>query len=195
MARMSSAPAIGGMTLVVVCFLGSAGLRLLESAPAIAQEIETLAAFRPAAGTITSGPAGDQVDADALLREIRDREAQLDAEAKQLADRAQALSVAEKKLQEQLAAFEQAQRNLEATLSQADKAAERDIDRMKTVYENMKAADAAKIFEEMETSFAAGILARMRPELAASGMAAMDPHSADAVTLTNASRNSRVPTE
>ena len=40
----------------------------------------------------------------------------------------------------------------------ADKAAERDIARMTTVYENMKPAEAARIFERMDVKFAAGLL-------------------------------------
>lgn len=194
MGQRSRVPAFGGMTLIVACFLGSAGLRLAESAPAFSQEFSTLAAFRPAAGTAPSQEL-EPAEADALLQAIRDREAQLDAEAQQLADRAQALRVAEKKLEEQLAAFDLARRNLEDTLAQADKAAERDIERMKTVYESMKAAEAAEIFQRMETSFAAGLLARMRPEVAAAVMAAMEPDAAYAVTLTIASRNARVPKE
>ena len=77
----------------------------------------------------------------------------------------------------------------------ADKAAERDIERMTTVYENMKPAEAAKIFERMDVSFAAGLLARVRPEIAAQVLAAMNADSAYAVTLTIASRNHAVPTE
>lgn len=198
MPEMSQAPIIGGMTLVVLCFVGSAALRLADSGPALAEEIReigTLAAFRPAAGGGIPGQSLPQAEADALLRAIREREAQLDAEARQLADRAQAVSVAEKKLAEQLAAFEQARSNLEQTLAMADKAAERDIDQMKTVYESMKPAEAAEIFQKMETSFAAGLLARMRPDVAANVMAAMEPEAAYAVTLTIASRNSAVPKE
>jgi flagellar motility protein MotE (MotC chaperone) len=194
MAGLNRAPLIGGMSLIVICFLGSAGLRMVDSAPALAQEFTFLAGFRPAAGTAPAGTLPSS-EADALLRAIRDREAQLDAEARQLADRAQSLSIAEEKLAEQLAAFEVAQRNLEQTLAQADKAAERDIDQMKTVYEAMKPAQAAEIFQRMETSFASGIIARMRPEIAALVMAAMEPDAAYAVTLTIASRNAGVPTQ
>jgi flagellar motility protein MotE (MotC chaperone) len=105
------------------------------------------------------------------------------------------LNVAETKLAEQLAAFEQAQKNLEATLAMADQAAERDIARMTTVYENMKPEEAAKIFERMDVSFAAGLLARMRPELAAKVLTGMTADAAYAVTVTVASRNAAVPTE
>ena len=103
--------------------------------------------------------------------------------------------MAEAKLAEQLAAFEKAQKNLEKTLAMADQAAESDIARMTTVYENMKPADAAQIFETMDVGFAAGLLARMRPDVAAQVLTGMKPETAYAVTLTIASRNAAVPTQ
>lgn len=192
MASGTSAPAFGGIALIVVCFIGSAGLRLGDSGPAIAQEIGTMTAGSPGEA---DKPAAKTEPADALLAAIREREEQLDVRAQDLANRAQALRVAEEKLAEQLDAFEQAQRNLEETLAVADQAAERDIARMTTVYENMKPEDAARIIEQMDVAFAAGLLARMRPEIAAQVMTGMDPGTAYALTLTIASRHSDVPTE
>lgn len=93
-----------------------------------------------------------------------------------------------------MAAFEKAQKNLEQTLAKADKAAENDITRMVTVYETMKPQDAAKIVERMDVTFAAGLLAQMKPATAAKILAGMNADNAYAVTLTIASRNSRVPT-
>jgi flagellar motility protein MotE (MotC chaperone) len=181
---------LGGVGLIVLCFLGSAALRLTENGSAIAQELDTMTAR-----TGTAPEAEPASDADALLLAIRERESQLDAEAARLADRAQSLNVAEAKLAEQLAAFDQAQRNLEETLALADKAAERDIDRMTKVYEAMKPEEAARIIERMDVSFAAGLMARMRPEIAADVLTGMEPDAAYAVTLTITSRNSAVPTE
>ncbi|TPE53829.1 MotE family protein [Amaricoccus solimangrovi] len=183
MARGRDRAAFGGASLIVLCFLGSAALRLGEGGFALAGERAAREA-EPAAG-------GD----DALLAALRAREGQLDAREKTLADRAQALHVAEAKLAEQLAAFETAQEGLRETLATADKAAEKDIGRMTTVYEKMKPADAARILDRMDVSFAAGLLSRMRPELAAQVMAGMSPEAAYAVTVTVASRNARVPTE
>jgi flagellar motility protein MotE (MotC chaperone) len=180
--------AFGGVGLIVLCFVASALLRLGESGRAIAEELA-------AKGDEPAAEAEAPADATSLLAAIRAREAQLEAESRRLADRAQTLNVAEKKLAEQLAAFAQAQENLEATLAMADQAAERDIARMTTVYENMKPEDAARIFERMDVSFAAGLLARMRPELAADVLTGMNADAAYAVTLTIAGRNAAVPTE
>ena len=176
-------PMLSGVGLIVCCFFGSAALRLTDDGWALAQGVAEAGAA-----------AAPEADKDQLLEAIRQREAQLAAEEKRLADRKQTLGVAEAKLAEQLAAFEKAQKNLEATLAMADQAAERDLARMTTVYENMKPADAAQIFETMDVGFAAGLLARMRPDVAAQVLTGMKPETAYAVTLTIASRNAAVPT-
>jgi flagellar motility protein MotE (MotC chaperone) len=192
MARSPARGAIGGVSLIVFCFLGSAALRIGEHGHAIAQEIGSLA-NQEAAPTPIAAPA--PADAEGLLAAIRERESQLEAESTRLAERAQTLEVAEAKLAEQLAAFEVAQRGLEETLALADSAAERDIARMTTVYEAMKPADAAKIVEKMELNFAAGLVVRMRPELAAQVLTGMDPERAYAITVMVASRNAAAPRE
>lgn len=185
MEQRKGSKAVSGMGLIVLCFLGSAVLRVTHGGLALAQEIDAMEAQSKAAPP----PEGS----DALMAALREREAQLDADRAKLADRAQTLNVAEAKLAEQLAAFEKAQKQLEATLASADKAAEKDIDRMTTVYENMKPADAARILDRMDVNFASGLLARMRPEIAAQVLTGMNPDAAYAVTLTIASRNSAVP--
>jgi len=179
-------PALSGLGLIVVCFFASAALRLTDDGWALAQDV---------VGDTAPDATGQAVGKDQLLEAIRQREAQLASEEKRLADRKQTLGVAEAKLAEQLMAFEKAQKNLEKTLAMADQAAERDLARMTTVYENMKPADAAQIFETMDVGFAAGLLARMRPDVAAPVLTAMKPETAYAVTLAIASRNAAVPTE
>lgn len=183
--------ALGGISLIVVCFLASAALRLTDDGFALAEEIGSVAR----AGSARQNSSGDTPDEDILLAAIREREAQLDAEEARLAERRQTLNVAEIKLAEQLEALEKARANLEETLALADEAAERDIARMTTVYENMKPADAARIFEKMDVAFAAGLLARMRPDLAATVLTSMEAEGAYALTVTIASRNARVPKE
>ena len=190
-AKPATGPQISGVGLIVLCFLGSAALRVTESGAAIAEEIGELTSGTPDSAEVA--PVSDSPDA--LLAAIRDREAQLEAEERRIANRAQTLNVAETKLAEQLDAFEAARARLEETLTQADSAAEDDIARMTTVYENMKPAEAARIIERMEVRFAAGLMARMRPEIAAQVLAGMEADAAYAVTLTIASRNAAVPTE
>ncbi len=178
---------LGGVGLIVACLLGSAALRLIDSGAAIAQEMAASETRAPQ----TVSPA----ETEGLLAAIRVREAQLSEQEARLDARQQELRVAEAKLAEQLAAFETAQSQLENTLALADNAAEKDIDRMTAVYEQMKAADAARIFARMDVTFASGLLVRLRPEIAAAILTGMEPDAAYAITLTIASRNSSVPTE
>jgi len=192
MTNRSLRGAIGGVGLIVLCFVGSAALRLGDFGAAIADELDNVASVE---GTAKAASCTPDANADALLAAIREREAQLEAESKRLAERAQTLNVAEAKLAEQLAAFEKARTDLEATLALADKAAERDIAQMTTVYENMKPDDAAKIFERMDVTFASGLLVRMRPDLAAEVLTSMNADTAYALTLMITSRNAKVPTE
>jgi flagellar motility protein MotE (MotC chaperone) len=187
--RRPARAALGGVGLIVLCFVGSAAMRLGDLGAALAEEAGSLSA------TAAGGPSDAQADSDALLAAIREREAQLTREAERLAERAQTLNVAEARLAEQLAALEQARAELEETLALADNAAERDIAQMTAVYERMKPEDAARIFARMELSFAAGLLARMKPDTAALVLAGMEPDTAYAVTLMVASRHARVPTD
>ena len=85
-----------------------------------------------------------------------------------LADRMQALRVAEEQAIARIEELVQAEADLAATIAQVESAAETDLDRLVTVYENMRPADASALFATMAPEFAAGFIGRMRPE-AASG--------------------------
>jgi flagellar motility protein MotE (MotC chaperone) len=188
-AQRTSAAAIGGVTLITVCFLASAVLRLGDLGAALAQEGELATAVAPRL-------AGYETDnAEDLLAAIREREQQLEREAARLAERGQALAVAEARLAEQIEAFEIARAGLEETIALADSAAERDLAQMTAVYERMKPQEAAGIVQRMDITFAAGLLARMKPEIAAGILTSMEPETAYAITLMVASRNARAPRE
>jgi flagellar motility protein MotE (MotC chaperone) len=187
MARDKRGKALGGVALIVVCFVASAALRLGEVGMALAGDAPPQAAV--------SEPGCEPVDTDGLLAAIREREAQLQRDADRLAERQQTLNVAEERLAEQLAAFEAARAGLEETLALADSAAERDIAQMTAVYEKMKPEDAARIFARMDLSFASGMLVRMDPDVAAQVLAGMEADTAYAITVMIASRNAAVPTE
>ena len=88
-----------------------------------------------------------------------------------------------------------AEEELRTTLAMADGATEADVDRLTTVYEQMKPKESAALFEEMDPNFAAGFLARMRPEAAAGIMAGLSPEAAYTISVVMAGRNSGVPKE
>ena len=90
---------------------------------------------------------------------------------------------------------EAAEAKLASTLALADNAAENDLARMTSVYENMKPKEAAALFEEMSPDFAAGFLGRMRPDAAAAIMAGLSAPTAYTVSVVLAGRNASAPTE
>lgn len=130
-----------------------------------------------------------------LLSDLKSREERIEAAEADLLDRAQALNVAESQVREQLEELVAAERELRATMALAQEAAENDLNRLTTVYENMKPADAIPLFEEMTPDFAAGFLGRMRPDMAAAIMSGLQPEIAYSISVILAGRNANVPTE
>ena len=182
------------LLVILFCFLGSGLIRVWESGAAIAEEVGSLAATeQPAPKAMTAQVCPPQLEPESLLLAIREREAQLDARESRLGDREQVLRISRLKIDEQLAALEDAEKKLTATMAIADEAAEKDIVRLTTVYENMKPKDAAALFEAMEPAFAAGFLGRMRPDAAAGIMAGLNPQAAYTISVILAGRNANAP--
>ena len=130
-----------------------------------------------------------------LIRDLRDREKAVEAMENAIKNRMQALKVAEVTFTQNLKKLEDAEAKLRSTMALASTAAEDDLARLTSVYENMKPKDAAALFEEMAPEFSAGFLGRMRPEVAASVMAGLTPNTAYSISVILAGRNAAVPTE
>ena len=159
-------------------------------------------AFASGADAAEPGPAaqgGDDCtapeDIATVLAALDDRESRVAARESQLADRLQALAVAETQIQRNMAALEAAESRLSSTMARASTAAEEDLDRLTSVYENMKPKDAAPVFAAMDPKFAAGFLGRMRPDVAAAILAGLAPETAYAISALLAGRNADAPTE
>lgn len=190
--RLGSARRGHAMTLVIVCFLASGGLRLMSAGQAYAEQ--SAHAADDAEMALLDGCTPPE-DADALLGVVQERSAQLDQREKRITERLALLEIAEtefEKRRDELIAAEEA---LAATLALADNAAERDILQLTAVYENMKPKNAAEIFDSMDPVFAAGFLIRMAPQSAADILSAMDKNAAYTTSVIMASRNVGAPTE
>lgn len=130
-----------------------------------------------------------------LLAAIKQREARIEQQETAFANRMQALAVAEVGMKRNLTALIEAEQKLKSTMASANMAAEDDLARLTSVYENMKAKDAAALFEEMDPRFSAGFLGRMRPDAAAAIFAGLTPAKAYSISVILAGRNADVPTE
>lgn len=179
-----------GALRVIIALLGVSGvIRLGEGAG----EAFALAGTPEVATAATACEA--LPDAGALLAALRSREAALAEREAVLESRAQTIALAQAQLNLKLAELVAAENQLAATLALADGAAEGDVARLVTLYENMKPKEAAALFAEMAPEFAAGFLARMRPDAAALVLAGLEPKSAYAISVLIAGRNANAPVE
>lgn len=188
-------PRGGRHTLLILAGLlvGSGMLRLgLGAGEAIAREgAPEDSAMSNQAGLVCEPPP----DIAAVLDALQEREDRLATAEAAFENRMQALRVAEEEIQKDLEDLTRAEIALSETLALADRAAEDDLARLTSVYENMKPKEAAELFATMDPEFAAGFLGRMRPEAAAGIFAGLDPDTAYSISAILAGRNANVPTE
>lgn len=180
--------------LAIALMLGVSGLLRLGS--------EAGTAFASGSGRVEPDPAAaadgactTPDDIAVVLAALGARESRVAARESALADRVQALSVAETQVQRNLDALNEAESRLAATMARASTAAEKDLERLTSVYENMKPKEAAPVFAAMDPKFAAGFLGRMRPDVAAAIMAGLEPETAYAISALLAGRNANAPTQ
>ncbi|WP_108894477.1 MotE family protein [Palleronia abyssalis] len=130
-----------------------------------------------------------------LLAALQAREADLDAREEELQAEADRLEAGREALALQLEEIETAELELRELLQLADRAAEDDLSRLATVYENMKPAEAAPLFEQMPPAFAAGFMGLMSPAASAAILAAMPADVAYAISVMLAGRHADLPEE
>jgi flagellar motility protein MotE (MotC chaperone) len=188
----------GSLWFVALLLFGSAAFRVTESSDTlVAFAAETKTAMEPDSES-PSGPAtqpGNGIDLSSILDDLARREATLEEREALLEERMAALRLAEGEIRKNLVALEEAENQLRATMALAVTAAEDDLTRFTTVYENMKPKEAASLFEEMSPEFAAGFLARMRPDAAADIMVGLEPATAYSISVIMAGRNAAAPVE
>lgn len=128
-----------------------------------------------------------------LFEALRARERQITEAEAALAARSAQLRMAEQELAAQIEALQAAEARLSATLHLTESAAEDDLARLTTVFENMKPQQASDLFAQMDTEFAAGFIARLRPDFAGEVMAGLEPLTAYAISAVLAGRHARTP--
>lgn len=183
----------GALLLIASLLILSAAVRFgAGPGAAIARELENARTVSKDEGEEVRDISPELV---ALLERTRAKERALEEREAAIEARMQALALVEEAVAFDIARLEAAEEKLRNTISDANSAAENDIVRLTSVYENMKPDQAAALFELMEPSFAAGFLGRMRSDAAAAIMAGLDPDLAYSISVVLAGRNADVPRE
>lgn len=175
------------LVLLSLLFLGAGMSRLgvgvaevIAAEPEIDSTVETT--------SLSAAPEPGDLLASLRAREERILQAETD-----LQERYDRLIAAEAELERQIEILVATEARLAATLRLTETAAEDDLQRLTTVFEHMKPAQAAELFSQMDTDFAAGFMARLRPEFAGEVMAGLDPITAYAISAVLAGRHARTP--
>ena len=192
----------GSVALIAMLLITSAVLRLASgagvaiAAAASDNDLKTSATDHATSTTLqetSSNKNTSRSEMSNLLVALQEREVRIKERESQIDVRSKALKIVGEEITKRLAVLEKAEAQLRSTLALADGAAEGDLARLTSVYENMKPKDAAALFEMMEPDFAAGFLGRMRPDAAAALMAGLTPDAAYSISVILASRNASVP--
>lgn len=192
--RINHAQQLGPLSVLAILLIVSGILRFLSGpAIAIANEVGDLRLDN--VGTTGSAQCEVPPDVAAVLEGLAAREQRLLEREESFVQRSTSLSEAETRIGQQLTLLEEAEESLAATLAQAVNAAESDVARLTTVYENMKPKEAAVLFETMAPDFAAGFLGRMRPDAAAKVIEGLAPEVAYSISVILAGRNANSPKE
>jgi flagellar motility protein MotE (MotC chaperone) len=162
----------------------------VPSARANAPETTQSAAVAQPAPTVAI-PAADRPLSPAeraVLERLAERRAELDARARELDMRESLLMAAEKRLEARVAELKE----LEARVNNAVQAkSEEEAGRLKnliTMYENMKAKDAARIFDRLDIRVLIEVAIGLNPRRMSDIMAQMMPEAAERLTIELAAR-------
>jgi flagellar motility protein MotE (MotC chaperone) len=174
------------------------GAKAAESKPSDAKPSDAKPGDKPAqhpdtkagAGTVIQlNPTGPSSPAErAILERLGERRQELDARARELEIRENLLKSAERRLDgrvNELKTLEQ-QGGGSAQKREAEDAAK--LKALVTMYENMKAKDAAKIFDRLEMPVLIAVVSQIKPRVMADIMAQMQPEAAERLTTELASR-------
>jgi flagellar motility protein MotE (MotC chaperone) len=126
----------------------------------------------------------------ALLERLSERRKEIEKRQSELEMRDTLLKAAEKKLEERLNELKDAEARIVAATQHKD---EVELQRMKnlvTMYENMKAKEAAKIFDRLDIRLATEVARLIQPRRMSDILAQMTPEAAQRLTVQLASRAS-----
>lgn len=159
-------------------------LKVSEKAPA-APKLEIAGNSYPLEfGKITS--PGER----AVLERLQDRRQELDTRSRDIEMRESLLKAAEKRLEAKVGELKDVEARVNTAMGARDKA---EADRFKgivSMYENMKAKDAARIFDRLDLKILVDVATQMNPRKMSEILAQMSPESAERLTVELASRAS-----
>jgi flagellar motility protein MotE (MotC chaperone) len=155
--------------------------------PPQAKPVET----KPANGTVVpldeNGPRSPSERA--ILERLGERRQELDARARELEIRENLLKSAEKRLDVRSDEVKGMESQVNGAAQKNDQNAAARLKGLVTMYENMKAKDAAKIFDRLEMRVLIDVVSQINPRRMADILAQMQPENAERLTVELATKS------
>jgi flagellar motility protein MotE (MotC chaperone) len=125
----------------------------------------------------------------AILERLQQRRAELDARAKDIEMRESLLKAAEKRVEGRIAELKELELRFNNAIHQRDEGEAARFKNVVTMYENMKAKDAAKIFDRLDIRILVEIATQINPRRLSDILAQMSPEAAERLTVELAARS------
>jgi flagellar motility protein MotE (MotC chaperone) len=154
-----------------------------------AQQVNT-AARPPSAEKPASTPEQRAVSPAerAILERLQERRKELETRARDLDMREQLLKAAEKRLEARLNEIKQVESRIKGVHDKKDEAESARFKGLVSMYENMKAKDAARIFDRLDLKILVDVAGQINPRRMSDILANMSPEAAERLTVEFASR-------
>ncbi len=125
----------------------------------------------------------------AVLESLVQRRQELEARAREIDVRENLLKAAEQRVEARLAELNEAEARLNGTLKKRDEAEATKFKNLVTMYENMKAKDAAKVFDRLDLRILIEVVNMMNPRRMSDILALMSAEAAERLTIEIANRS------
>ena len=130
--------------------------------------------------------AGEQ----AILQRLQQRRKQLDARSRDLDMRESLLKAAEKRVEARVSELKDLESKVKTAVGNRDKAQVQHFNSLVTMYETMRAKDAARIFDRLDINILVEVATKMKARSMSAIMAQMTPEAAERLTVELANRAS-----
>jgi flagellar motility protein MotE (MotC chaperone) len=126
----------------------------------------------------------------AVLERLQERREEIEQRARELDIREGLVTAAEKRLEARLIELKDAEARVTAATAKKDEAEVQRIKGLVTMYESMKAKDAARIFDRLDMRVLLEVASLMNPRRLSDILAQMTPQAAERLTVELATRSS-----
>ncbi len=128
----------------------------------------------------------------AVLESLQQRRQELETRARELEVRDSLLKAAERRIELRLQELKEMETRLTGANAKKDEAEAAKFKALVSMYENMKAKDAAKIFDRLDLRILAEVADAMNPRRMSDILGAMTPEAAERLTVELANRSGQV---